>query len=105
MQDPVAQNELCDFMGFKLENVALLAPSGGVRAADWQVPRQDGQDPTVTINGSIAVGYRGLFGRYDKNGSLVTGYRKIFKYPTGFGDALTAWWPELRQDQWAPLPS
>ena len=72
MKDPAPMYELCDFMNFTLENVAILAPVGGLLARDWAIPRQrrvhplpsgisgtgsgavdHGNDPRITIRGSI----------------------------------------------------
>lgn len=109
MREPGPLHELCDFMDFTLSNVAILAPTGGVIARDWAIPRQQrstplpANDPVITIEGSIAVKHRGLFGQYDNAGALATGYRKVFTHPAGFAEGVTAWWPELKQNHWTPL--
>ena len=82
-------------------------------ADEWYVPiRCDSQTnicqtPTVTINGSVAVRNRGLFGQYDasQQGVLTTGYNKVLSYPKNMQYGQTAWWPKLEQNAWAPIPS
>ena len=105
--------ELCDYMSITLDNVAILAPAGGIWVEEWSTPiRCDDQTPpachtpTITINGSMAVHNRGLFGQYDaQTGELTTGYRKRFIYPVGMQHGITAWWPELEQGEWVPVTS
>ena len=109
MKNPTPKHELCDFMSFKLTNVALLAPAGGVVADKWYLPHQAGTTttPTIEITGSISTRYRGLFGRANNTGDLISGYRKIFKYPdasTEFSKGTTAWWPDIKLDHWTPQP-
>lgn len=108
MKNPTPKHELCDFMSFKLTNVAFLAPAGGVVADKWYLPHQAGSTkPTIEIIGSISTGYRGLFGRADSSGDLISGYRKIFKYPDAsveFSRGTTAWWPDIKLNYWAPQP-
>ncbi|MDE0268201.1 MAG: hypothetical protein OXI96_04075, partial [Acidimicrobiaceae bacterium] len=104
MEDPVPLHELCDFMGFKLANVAILAPAGGLIADQWFLPRQTGNNPTIEIQGSITVKHRGLFARSDTNGNLTTGYRKHFTHPTDFEQGTTTWWPDIKQNHWTPQP-
>ncbi|MDE0267783.1 MAG: hypothetical protein OXI96_01925, partial [Acidimicrobiaceae bacterium] len=104
MVDPAPLHELCDFMGFKLANVAILAPAGGLIADQWFLPRQTGNNPTIEIQGSITVKHRGLFARSDTNGNLTTGYRKHFTHPTDFEQGTTTWWPDIKQNHWTPQP-
>ncbi|MDE0269464.1 MAG: hypothetical protein OXI96_10625, partial [Acidimicrobiaceae bacterium] len=104
MVDPTPLHELCDFMSFKLTNVALLAPAGGLIADQWFLPRRNNMDPRIEINGSMTVRHRGLFARSDTNGNLTTGYRKHFTHPTGFEQGTTTWWPDIKQNHWTPQP-
>ncbi|MDE0268048.1 MAG: hypothetical protein OXI96_03305, partial [Acidimicrobiaceae bacterium] len=104
MEDPAPLHELCDFMGFKLANVAILAPAGGLIADQWFLPRQTGNNPTIEIQGSITVKHRGLFARSDTNGNLTTGYRKHFTHPTNIQQGTTTWWPDIKQNHWTPQP-
>lgn len=87
---------LCSFMSVALENVAILAPAGGIKAGasnvkhgDWEICHYpcriiDGSAieassvdigkkklayahlPAISIKGSIATRYRGLLGQYYK---------------------------------------
>ncbi|MDE0267523.1 MAG: hypothetical protein OXI96_00580 [Acidimicrobiaceae bacterium] len=104
MFDPIALHVLCDFMNFKLTNVALLAPAGGLVVDKWFLPRRSDMDPRIEITGGIAVKHRGLFGMGDDRGNIVTGYRKHFKHPDDFELGYTAWWPDIKQDHWTPQP-
>ena len=136
---------LCSFMSVALENVAILAPAGGIKAGarnvkhgDWEIchyPCQieglgSNEDtsqadsnktklayqhlPTISISGSIATRYRGLFGQYyippplengetEVESKLATGYRKVFSYPNDFAQAEPSWWPDIQQDKWVPV--
>ena len=101
------RDKLCDFMGVELNNVAILAPAGGIKVEKWdQSPKTAGKVPTVYLKGSIATKHRGLFGQYETNDAgrkLATGYQKDFSYAEDFVNAETAWWPNMKQDNWVPL--
>ena len=87
-----------------LTNVAVLAPDGAVYARRWHLPHASTGGPTLTIEGSIAAKYLGLYAIPDQTtGTITSGWAKTFTYPADFWQARPPWWPGQDGSEWAPV--
>ena len=92
-----------------LTNTALLAVDGGLVNLHWNtIADTDGNSllddlcPTLTIDGSVWLNYRGLLGSHDANGDTISGHCVTYRYPTDWAVRSPAWWPQFAEDNWLP---
>ena len=88
-----------------LSRVAVLAPAGAMFAPRWSAAHcTAGTSPNLTIEGSIAAKYLGVYGVPDPaSGGTTGGWTKQFDYPSDFWLARPAWWPGFPDDEWLPV--
>ena len=87
-----------------LTRISILAPNGAIYAQRWYLPHASTGGPTLTIEGSIAAKYLGLYATPDRFvGVIDGGWSKTFTYPPDFWQARPPWWPGLDGSEWAPI--
>ena len=92
-----------------LTNTALLAVDGSLVNLHWNRNADtngngvlDDPCPTLTIDGSVWVEYRGLLGGHDANGNTISGHCVTYSYPADWAVRSPAWWPQFAEDSWLP---
>ena len=88
-----------------MNRVAVLAPTGAVFAPRWSAAHcVAGTSPNLTIVGSIAAQYLGVYGVPDPaSGGTIGGWTKQYDYPPDFWLARPVWWPGFVDDEWVPV--
>ena len=110
---PVSTGQVTSTQDVTLDNVAVLAPQGGVYTRRWYLPCNNAC-PTLTINGSVAAKHLGLYGIPDPTaGGADHGWTKRFTYPEddpgtpntdeSFWLARPPHWPNLPAGEWTRL--
>lgn len=98
---PISTGQVTKTQSVTLDNVAILAPVGGVYTRRWYLPCSSEGCPTLTINGSIAAEHLGLYGIPDPDaGGADHGWTKNFTYPSEFWLARPPLWPNLPPGEW-----